>query len=193
MEELISEDAVIRVIQDGSPGAFTKEAVRDYARAVCDPKNSFRKLFAILVLLRRGREIVNFVNAELSDRDLPLKAEPRNSSGNLIHMRRAADPQAPLKCFRNWYAVDHEDFDKWQWTMLSPFFGKSDRRRVRFYALSEKDVLPWTRVFDEGRQGGFSDVYRIAIHPNHHNFEESRVSFPTSTHTRLCALMRFNL
>ncbi|KAK3346508.1 kinase-like domain-containing protein [Lasiosphaeria hispida] len=181
LEKLISKKAVLDTIRAGN-GHLSDDKVDWYASQVCriqlpsGKESSYRKVFAILVLLRRGHDIVLFVDDHVCDADLPLEAVRIDPGGNLVNMRRRKDQNTPLACLGDWGYMDHERFSELQWGTIAPFFGKADRRHARFYQLSENDILPWIEEQSLVHQGGFSFISRVKIHSSHHNFENSEMS-----------------
>ncbi|KAK3986450.1 putative negative regulator of the PHO system [Cladorrhinum sp. PSN332] len=181
VEALIKEKVVSQMIKEEQhklknalKRPITDSMIAQYARTVC--QSGYRKMFAILVMLERAWEIALFVEDKLSDGDLPLLAYSVGSSGRLVEMRRKDSPNQRLACCQNWSPRTHEEFDKEQWGLISPFFARGKLRRAHFYELSKKDILPWTKEDSKVHQGGYASISRIQIHPNHHNFERNMLS-----------------
>lgn len=189
VEALITEEEVARVIERGrlfleSAGRppLAEKEIQRYARRVCDAQlppdgtgtdRGFKKMFAILLLLDRGWEIVLFVDADINDSQLPLKAVYVNGYNSTPRMRLASDPDVPLACLSGWSAMMHELFEQTQYSMLAPFFARGARRQAKFYQLSEKVVLPWIKEERSNREGGYGWISKVEIHSSHHNFERS--------------------
>ncbi|KAK4235365.1 hypothetical protein C8A03DRAFT_17883 [Achaetomium macrosporum] len=186
LEALITAKEVAKVISDGrrrleeANKPLTDDEIHEYAARVCretlpdGTELSYKRMFAILLLIRRGWEIVLFVDGHICDAELPLRAV---EVGDELKMRRQTNPDADLPCLRNWDALRHEDFEAKQWSMLAPFLAKGDRRCAWFYQLSERDVLPWTSKECSVREGGYGSISKVKIHPNHHNFDRSNGLF----------------
>lgn len=142
-------------------------------------ESSYRRMFAILVLLKRGWDIVRFIDEEICDKHLPLKAVAVNGAGSGLppEMRLEEDPKTPLACLSHWSALDHEDFEQKQWPMLAPFFARGQRKSAWLYELPGTVVLPWIEK-DTGsaRQGGYAFVSKVEIHPGHHTFDLTNAS-----------------
>ncbi|KAK0724957.1 kinase-like domain-containing protein [Lasiosphaeris hirsuta] len=184
LERIITKKAVIDTIKTENRH-LSDEEVERYAAQVCrvrlpnGKESSYRKIFAILIMLRRGRDIILFVDDNLCDADLPLEAVTVHANPNanmgfkFVNMRRRKSRDTPLRCLQKWGYIDHERFGELQWGTIAPFFGKGDRRHARFYQLSENDILPWIEEQSLVHQGGFSFISRVKIHPSHHNFEDS--------------------
>ncbi|KAK4221268.1 hypothetical protein QBC38DRAFT_138014 [Podospora fimiseda] len=179
IEALITEEVVVRELTSDrlrfNP-PLSDDKIHQYAALVCrfplpDGRkfSSYKKIFAILVLLKRAWEVVLFVDASLCDADLPLVAVTIDQESELFKMRHKRDLQADLDCLRNWDLAEHENFDLHQWAMLAPWFAHGEQQ-AHFYELDEKDVMPWLSEIQVA-EGGYGVVKKVKIHPCHHNFE----------------------
>lgn len=148
---------------------------------------SFRKVFATLVIIEKTRDIIEFIDEDVADSDLPLIRVPQSHGGTTgLALRRRRNPEMPLQCCRQWNQLAIRNFEQWQWTTLSPFFSKSEgRREITHYILEDQAILPFVEEHDSGRpaasevSGGFSSVFKVNIHPDHHNFSsDSKVLSP---------------
>ncbi|KAK3370932.1 hypothetical protein B0T24DRAFT_577909 [Lasiosphaeria ovina] len=160
-----------------------------YARKICSEKrvNSFeedgmssmkqrirtyRRVFAILMLIDKTPAIRQFIREGVNDSDLPLV---RSGTGKGMRRSRALDKE--LKCFRSgWTGIQIRNFVDYQWTTLAPFFSKGEKRKeVHHYPLQDRVILPFSpnKKQDEVNQellGGGGRVFKTSIHPDHHNF-----------------------
>jgi len=181
IDKLITESEVAKTIRQGLPFLeleLSEDEIREYAAKVCNEAKSYCKIFAILVLMKIGWEIVRFVDdpSGICDDYLPLEAVPVDDTGNLVEMRLSHDQDTPLRCLEEWGVMEHDGFTRWQWSMLAPFFAKGKKGNARFYHLEKNDILPWIDEQGDIHQGGFSSISRVQIHPCHHNFDKSKVS-----------------
>lgn len=119
---------------------------------------------------------MQFVKHNVSDADIPISTVLRPGSIRLFYFSLSSSPQEALEFLTSWEATDCEDFEREQWITVAPYFAKGKHGRPLFYELHEKDVLPWKNILKMDSFGGFSQVYRIAIHENHHEFHDSSVS-----------------
>ncbi|KAH6856090.1 kinase-like domain-containing protein [Chaetomium sp. MPI-CAGE-AT-0009] len=185
VEALMTAEEIESVILQGreelekAGKSVTDDEIKDYARRAClgdDTKSSYRVIFAILVLIQRGWDIVLFIDERICDKDLPLKAVPVTGpdAGSCSRMRRQNGPDIPLAWLDHWTGVDHEYFEQNQWSMLAPFFARSNRRNAWLYELPEKTVLPWIMEDNAARQGGYAFVSKVKIHPSHHTFNVTK-------------------
>ncbi|AEO69058.1 uncharacterized protein THITE_2026366, partial [Thermothielavioides terrestris NRRL 8126] len=187
VERLMTEniDDVAGIISAGrhyleGPGRppLTDGEVFEYASRICqekqqpeDPDPGFCKMFAILLLLDRGWEIVRFVDAGIGDAQLPLEAVYVDGPNAPPRMRLRGDPDKPLDCLSHWSIMTHERFEETQWAMLAPFLARGKPKEAWFYIFSDKVVLPWTKEERSGREGGYGWITKVEIHPSHHNFK----------------------
>ncbi|KAJ4290398.1 hypothetical protein N0V90_010614 [Kalmusia sp. IMI 367209] len=177
-----------------STGSVTPEKIRDIADTVCTrvpvqhrgkPKfKSFRKIFALLVLLEISESIPLFLAEDVSDLDLPLVNVGKSRWA--VDLRRKdteGNPtKEPLKCFKHpkWSPFKLLNFEKYQWALLAPFFSQGKRGGVHHYLLQKQHVLPFVAP-DVGEEeeaeyhGGFAKVFTVRIHKDHHNFTDKKL------------------
>lgn len=79
----------------------------------------------------------------------------------------------PIRTFQDWSEYDIEEFDRIQWWMLAPVF--EDKEHCD---LDDDIMLPFVPFTEavEKKEGGYSEVYAVRLHPAHHNFWESSTS-----------------
>jgi hypothetical protein len=179
LEALITPKEVAQVIAQGRRSleivkkTLTDDEIDEYAARACldtlhdGTKVSYKKVFATLLFIRQGWDIVLFIDEHLHDGELPLEAVTVTGT---LRMRHKSDPEADLPCLSHWDPLAHHYFEQNQWSLLAPFLAKGDNC-AWFYQLSGKDVLPWTSKDSCVREGGYGSISRVKIHPNHHNFE----------------------
>ncbi|KAK4464071.1 kinase-like domain-containing protein [Cladorrhinum samala] len=186
VEALITEEVVVKQItaqraSDPEVSRLSQDQVQEYAVTVCGTRLpnkpecfSYKKIFAILLLMKRAWEIVRFVDGGLCDDDLPLVAVTTDPETGLFRLRHRNDTLADLECLRGWDLMDHETFDGHQWTMVAPSFADEGHQHPRFYKLDEKAIMPW---LSEAAivQGGYGTVTRVQIHPCHYDFDTNPV------------------
>ncbi len=159
LERLLSEQIVRKVMLAANPDiqTLTLERLMSAMRPSVPPKSAIRRIFAILVLLGRPGDIADFLSAEVYDGNLPMSRE---------EIRKVWPHGAP------------DEFENLQWRLLAPFFGKSSEEpsRIYHYQLDDNVVLPFITdnsiSAPQKISGGFGDVHRIRIHPNHHNLNK---------------------
>jgi hypothetical protein len=116
--------------------AHTIEQVKKCAEDVCRETmirrngktyiRSFRKIFAILVLTEKSWAIFKFIEEGVSDLDLPLVVANNQDRRGMKELRRRDTLGNPfperLQCSRGWPPTSVMNFERYQWTMLAPFF-----------------------------------------------------------------------
>ncbi len=159
-----------------------ESALPDHTRHPRSEKR-FLKIMAILCLIDQPSKIRAFVQEGVCDSDLPLvwvPATPKPTERSELRPRRDLGRQ--LKCFERWKPVAIDMFEQRQWAVLAPFFGRDLRAQMQVphYYLPNRIVLPFSERRDHDN-GGFSDVYMVKIHPEHHDFARFAVSPLAST------------
>jgi hypothetical protein len=143
-------------------------------------KTTRRKILAILALIKKVEKIVDFIQENLYDSDLPFALSNGTRPGLRQLDRRGKDGKLEaIKLFDTWEVHELELFEYNQWHLLAPYFHLSTRDdpKVRHYILDKRIILPFTEdneVKHEG--GGYSDVWKVVIHPAHHNYCNDSVS-----------------
>jgi serine/threonine protein kinase len=142
-------------------------------------EKSYRKIFAILLLIERPAKIRSFVEKGVCDADLPLIKVPRtNRLPGSFKLRRKTAVDLPLGCFKKWKDSTVARFEQWQWAVLAPFFARGTRKHAPHYSLQPQVILPFTSWEKVARRGGFGQVYKVEIHPDHHAFNNAEASLP---------------
>lgn len=148
---------------------------------VCGDR-SFKKIFILLLIVDKLSYIESFITENLADDDLPLCKVSRPRS-NLFGLARRQSPREELHCFKFWGSASVKLFEEWQWTTLAPTFEKGQHRNVKHVLLGPHQPLPFmkdSRLDPDFRitQGGHSTVFKVEIHPDHHDFNKFGVSQP---------------
>lgn len=150
LERLITFDSVSYELQSYYPQA----AAGLNAKIADVIIRNGRTVFAILVLIREGPAVVDLLE-EITDLDLPISRARCKI----------------LRTFSQWTAKAVEDFDRDQWSFISPIFDQVGLH----YELNDHVVLPF--IEDNERHGlisgGYSQVWSVRIHPAHQKFLHS--------------------
>jgi hypothetical protein len=169
-----------------------KKVIAEYAKKICEKIEfedneirkikCFRKIFVILVLIEKTPGIIKFLEKDVNDSDLPLVMVERPHEKGAYDLRLSRNPTKRLKCFsKKWTLLHIKNFEEYQWMTLAPFFARGGHKDVRHYPLQDKVILPF--ISDSRRdqtsansstlefEGGFGRVFKVDIHPDHHNFE----------------------
>jgi len=140
-----------------------------------------RRIFSILLLIEKVEKIEDVIADDLWDRDLPLLLQK--------HRRGRNDPTHPTGVqhsgrLQSWSTFLLESFETYQYMFTAPFFRYSPEG-AQHYALGHDDIiLPF---IEDGvpagvAAGGYSDVWRVKIHPAHHNCYRANVSLDPRVH-----------
>ncbi|KAH8886077.1 kinase-like protein [Thozetella sp. PMI_491] len=172
-----------------------RERVQKLVEYVCGPRNdimddtsSNRKIFALLVLLKKLSSLPEVMDEGITDADFPFfkpmdTADAHDPVTMLIRRRKnnseAKDnvpyTEIPVRFFHNWEHLEVRKFYTRQWELLVPFLAKAEDGSVAMYELDQQAIMPWT-LYDEKevRKGGFATVRQVHIHPDHHAFSADR-------------------
>ncbi|KAK1826464.1 putative Serine/threonine-protein kinase, partial [Podospora conica] len=190
---LLPEQTVAKKLTKHLGKIYVADAIDQLARQICSETRhraggakkvkveTYRKVFAILVLIGKPESVVKFLQARVSDADLPLVRLRSPATGDWS-MRRHRDLTKELGCFKtDWCELELRNFDHWQWTTLSPFFALSKGKEVNHYRLQDEITLPFVdehigynehpnKPATKELLGGGGRVFKVRIHPEHHSF-----------------------
>lgn len=124
---------------------------------------TFRRILAILVMVKMVSHIEQFIDNSVSDGDMPIRQEPVSSG----HLTTRHDKTIP-DFFGDWERNDVELFYIYQRFFFVPFF---DIREEQLYAyqFSDEVRLPW-QEYEAKTSGGSGVIHRVRIHPKHFRF-----------------------
>ncbi|KAG9195323.1 hypothetical protein G6011_00444 [Alternaria panax] len=192
LRHVITVDAVTRELTRTSAKfhpPLSPERIKGYAKRVCIATEeeergrtrikSFRKIFALLVLVEAVPSIVDFVREDVSDQDLPLTLVRYQGTDELY--RKGDENRVPLRCFSDWSPLKLENFQNYQWWLLATYFSPPDADGVvKNYKLQDEHILPFVtpknaldQCFD--KTGGYGKVIMVQIPSDHHNFSDKRL------------------
>lgn len=179
IEHFFTLDVIFKIIKEGvdqgiiSPSLSPTE-IEQYTRKIKGtPRKGkqFIRTLSILVLISREQDIIHFVNLGINDSKLPLKVFQR--SGNFIEFRDSLD--TPIEVPRTWSISNPYLFEQEQWSVLTPWFSRRERRHAPFYELHENVILPWTYNSGPMTDTGSGTISCVEIHPNNHDFDVGKV------------------
>ena len=153
LAELLTQDSVRRELQRDESIDYDDDI---YADLVYFILQRARKIFAIAIVIDLEGEklrlaMSGFKYSEIGDEYLPLN---RND-------------QTELSCFsgKPWTRTKIRAFQSAQWAFLAPVFS-----RTRFKLdLEPEHILPFTWRSYDVKEGSFSHVFEVVIHPRHQN------------------------
>ena len=185
LDRIVTKDRVKQEISElpNRPSADLDRAARQIwdTSDITGQRTSRKKLFAILALIDQREAIWDFIEEGIYDVHLPFekierssKSEPRKSLTELSRRSETEGPEQAIKAFGAW--KDHEIRMFWdrQWEICVPIFFLNSREKttIPHYKLQSKITLPFIEDDEtkaNGNAGGFSNVWRVRIHPSHHN------------------------
>lgn len=172
-DSIVTQEAIGKEL--GMIAGLSAQKVLLYASEIY---HDSRKIFAILVYLGRGHDILNFLYERITDDDLPLK-----SPGSTIEARGSLP-----KALRNWPQRELQDFSRVQWYFLAPVFFTAHG----YYELDECAIMPFVEDNENAhvRRGGYGEVWSVRIHPAHQNFYKQTVCYPCPRRTKQYANKR---
>lgn len=136
---------------------------------------SFRKIFAILVLMGKSHWIIRFLEVNVSDLDLPLIPKRKKEGRRILALNRRGSviPDTQYRnIFEDWGPSDFINFDNHQWKVLSPFFSHGNDGQTNHYILENEHILPFMNHDESAEfQGGFAKVMMVGIHSDHYDFQ----------------------
>lgn len=155
-------------------------AIRDFFKTLKQPitpaiQHRLQAILVVLCLMGRPTKIKLFVESGVFDTDLPLVECPCLTGANgakILQSRRTTS--GPYVHFKK--PADAEDFLRKQWSVLAWEFPNFDGI-VHHTDLEDGMILPYLTQKHVSRPGGFGDVYRVEIHPDHYS---SKVCHQTS-------------
>ncbi|KAL4908771.1 kinase-like domain-containing protein [Aspergillus multicolor] len=126
------------------------------------------KVLTILTQVQQGRRIIDFMNEGIRDDDLPLQIVPAHDNVSIALVTRH---NKPIRALESLDEITIDRLYERQFPVPNPVF-----RRGEHYSLNELHTLPFIRVETEEVHeakyaGGFGDVHREYIHPDHHTFK----------------------
>ncbi|KAH8640825.1 hypothetical protein IG631_03766 [Alternaria alternata] len=163
----IVRDEVIQAELSKSNKSIGKPSRMLKAPVVSKNYESYRKILAILYLMKRPSKIRLFVKAGLCDDQLPFKKAQHlgrfDRSATLTS--RNTPGSANIKFTR---PEDADEFLDRQWSVLAPVFTGSDGI-VPHDDFECESILPFLPETTIAKEGGSSKVFKAKIHPDHHN------------------------
>lgn len=131
-----------------------------------------RRIFAILALMQKVDQIKDFIREDLYDSDMPfvLSEGPRKGVRHMYWKDEGGNLHS-VQAFAQWQPFEIDSFDNYQWELLAPYFHlctKSDPK-ILHYNLENRTILPFIEDEEVKHAGGYGDVWRVKIHPAHHN------------------------
>jgi len=147
--DTLSERAIVKAVEECNVDFYKRDEI---LQAIM---KGGRRLFAILILIRRGELISDFLeNDQLHDAHTQLDSKLHFEKDMLE--RILVNAQGPN---------DVAEFYETQWEVLSPIFRNGAAHRT----LHDKTILPYVETEELSTQGGFGVAWKAALHPTQQN------------------------
>jgi serine/threonine protein kinase len=182
--KLINPLSVGQELRNSLGQMHTLTSIDSFTRKICGETQvlwggkrkirTYRKIFALLVIVGTTASTPFFLEKAVSDLNLPLQPLPPGDDNNY----GTAESIDALDYFEdlNWSPIQVRTFQEYQWKMLAPFFAKGKHGDVIHYPLLEQHILPFLSTSGAERNaeksGGFARVAMVRIHEAHHDFHE---------------------
>lgn len=191
MDNVLTYDAILKELRIHYRD-WTPEDLQSLAHEIFDeiklPDSNLttrRKIFGTLVRINKAAWITQFIDEGLCDSDLPFYFPSSNEPYQPVTRITKEGGRVCIQCFTvpRWKPLERELFEQYQWEFQAPFFQvmptKGQRKRPIHYALGDNSILPFTEDCEgEGTgsmySGGYSEVWRVRIHPAHHSHPSVR-------------------
>jgi hypothetical protein len=173
IDQFVTEDAVQFELSKANRSMTKISRIRK-SPIVAKECASYRKILAILHLMKRPSKIRLFVKYRVCDSDLPLidaacPTGPRSfyelksqKSGSSVRFKKHAD------------AIE---FLERQWSVLVPFFHGSDGSHIPHNNFGSDVILPFISLEETTKEGGSGRVIKVEIHPDHHSLKKEKVGW----------------
>lgn len=190
LEELLDEASVTSELQGlqysqsfAEEPTLRSESIYQRIHGAKDVRQSFTRIFAILILIEKADAILDFIENSIDDSRLPFF--DKDARAGLLYCTHG-DTETSLSFTWHWHRSVSTSFLRKQWVFLAPTF-ESTPENICHYRLSEDAVLPI--VYDEGSNapaweevqgemlrhiGAFGDlpeVTKARLHPQHYRFQ----------------------
>jgi hypothetical protein len=157
-KEIITVEAIIDIISSNDAERQSPITVECAERI----KQEAKQLFAILLRIKKEKDIQGFLDENICDNDLPFQW--RKGGDGQYDLCRKSDG-GTVKTSRKWESRHISTFAKKQYLIVSPFFKPMDH-----HDLDDPTVLPFVYYEDKRNEGGYSTVFRVQLHNSHHSF-----------------------
>lgn len=138
-----------------------------------------RKLFTILVLMKETSKILDLIDQEIHDSDLPFFLATNDASEHLYRKLDGGEPKV-IDAFDSWGSHFRDLFVDYQWRVLAPFWELSSEENplIRHYPLDGRIILPFIELPPTEPKasvteyaGGFGEIRKVNIHTAHYNHQ----------------------
>lgn len=165
-DSIITKDVIAKELRATYPSHDSKTIDEKAEEAHSKAKT----IFAILAYIKKAGQILEFLDEQVFDKDLPL--ERGVNSGKCPFSLKRRNGGGTVQVLERWESSnDREAFSRDQWLMLAPVF-----KDMKHYVLHQNHVLPFIApepgnpLKDWKTMAGYSEVFTARIHKAHHRF-----------------------
>lgn len=161
LEEIISLEHIKTALKR------TYKQPRDLEDLASTIKSSYLKVFAILTLIEKNRDILKFQKQGVNDESLPLVQI--GGFGGSFALR--SEPRRALDLFRAWKICEKQMFEIGQFRVNPAYLGsKSACREIQHEDFKPRQVMPFLEDEIIGK-GSYGTIHKVEIDKRCHGFE----------------------
>ncbi|KAH8817014.1 putative cyclin-dependent kinase 2 [Xylogone sp. PMI_703] len=182
LDRLVSKSEIESVLKARPPPPSHPGSISDYADKIY---HLAKKIFAILLMMSKERNIYSLIEEGITDDDLPFtrvylednrspqEQDRRFYLGKKSHSscQNANHDNCRIRAMVDWKEHDVRVFCGDQWIVQAPVF-EGPNGTVQHYPLDENTILPF--ISDNEKEldtnGGYSHVWKVMIHAAHQRF-----------------------
>jgi hypothetical protein len=176
IDELVTDDAVQFELSKANR-SMTKIVRIRKPPIVAEECASYRKILAILYLMKRPSKIRLFVKHGVCDSDLPLREGSCPIGPRSFYELRSQKSGSTVRFKKPVHAIE---FLERQWSVLVPFFHGSDGTHIPHNDFGSDVILPFISQEETATEGGSGKVFKVEIHPDQHSLRKEKVSYTRS-------------
>ncbi|KAJ4377522.1 hypothetical protein N0V83_000347 [Neocucurbitaria cava] len=168
LENVLTEEEIegqlIYFREEDLDGA-TQPDSREYITLI---RTKHLKIFAILLMLNKGKDIRKFIEVGVNDEHLPLIGSQKRGETNLTSSKAMG---RPLEFIRFWKAHEVDSFLQYQRRINVPYLDfDATTGSVRHVDFAPQTILPFLEC-GEFQHGSYSSISKVRIHPDCHGFK----------------------
>ncbi|KAF2748389.1 kinase-like protein [Sporormia fimetaria CBS 119925] len=173
LERILTRPRIVEELltyQEPEGMAFSLSNAERYADRILSVRDSRQrhvKVFAVLLLLGKGQEIVEFMEAGVSDEELPLLKLGTNAKPKMCFKGTTTG----ISVFKKWSLHEISGFNTWQHIVNAVFLSLDTDQTVKHEKFDERVVMPWIS-YEMKQIGGYSTVYCAQVPEQSHGFTD---------------------
>lgn len=166
LHQIMTFETVYQLLGKCDPG-LPESSIREKAARITPPFESslspFRRVFAILILIRKESAIFRFLDNGIDDFQLPL------------YFDNEERPESDIFQIADFKDQDIRDFCRTQWEVWPVFFS-SQNGKIVHYECRRGEILPFMKhKWKLNKKGGSGELACYALHPHQQDFTRHTV------------------